>query len=38
MMKYEEPNLEIIVLNTGNIVTLSVEGSGTGEDTTGPWG
>ena len=38
MMKYEEPNLEIIELKMGDVVTLSVESGGSGDDATGPWG
>lgn len=36
-MKYEEPKIEIIYLELGDVVTLSSETGGSGEDTTGPW-
>ena len=36
-MKYETPNLEVIKLQIGDVITLSVEGSGSGDDVTGNW-
>ena len=36
-MKYEQPNMEIIVLEKLDVITLSVEGSGSGDDVTGNW-
>ena len=36
-MKYEQPNMEIIVLEKLDVITLSVEGGGSGDDYTGPW-
>jgi len=37
-MKYEEPKLEIVTFEISNVVTLSAESEGTGNNTTGPWG
>ena len=36
-MTYEQPNMEIIVLEKLDVITLSVEGSGSGDDVTGNW-
>lgn len=36
-MKYEKPSLELVVLEQGDIVTLSVEPGGSGNDVTGGW-
>ena len=36
-MKYEEPKIEIMSIELEDVVTLSKEQNGSGEDTTGPW-
>jgi len=36
-MKYENPNMEIILLHVKDIVTLSSETSGDGDGYTGGW-
>lgn len=37
-MKYEEPKIELVFFESGDVITLSGEESGPGVDTTGPWG
>ena len=37
MMKYEKPNLELIILELGDVITLSSEYEGDNEGTPGPW-
>ena len=36
-MIYEKPKMEIVVMCLKDVVTLSVEGGGSGDDTKGPW-
>ena len=36
-MRYEEPNIEVLTFNNLDVITLSVEGSGSGDDYDGPW-
>ena len=36
-MKYEQPNIEIVMLEKLDVITLSVENSGSGDDVTGGW-
>ena len=36
-MKYEKPNMEILLLDVTDIVTLSSESSGDGDNYTGGW-
>lgn len=36
-MKYEEPNMMIVLLNTIDVITLSSENGGSGEEVEGPW-
>jgi len=36
-MKYEQPNIEIIMLEKLDVITLSVESSGSGDNVTGGW-
>lgn len=36
-MKYDKPNMEIMILDVNDIVTLSSEQSGDGDGVTGGW-
>lgn len=36
-MKYETPNMEVMILNESDIVTLSSESAGDGDGYTGGW-
>lgn len=36
-MKYETPSIEIVMFEAGEIITVSVEGEGSGDDKEGPW-
>ena len=36
-MKYDKPNIEIILLDINDIVTLSSEQAGDGDGVTGDW-
>ena len=36
-MRYEKPNIEVLTFNNLDIITLSVEDSGSGDDYDGPW-
>jgi hypothetical protein len=36
-MKYERPSMEIIMLPTVDVVTLSSESSGSGDNVSGGW-
>ena len=36
-MKYEEPNMTILFFESIDVITLSSEPGGTGEDVEGPW-
>ena len=36
-MKYEEPNIEVLTIYNLDVITLSVEDGGSGDDYDGPW-
>ena len=36
-MKYEQPNIEIVMLEKLDVITLSVDKNGSGDNVTGGW-